>query len=116
MHRLLSRVLAVHAPPKAKASLDILWAGASTMVEACARPGDVNQAVIELGSTVCKVRDPECNACPLRTSCQAYARLDGAMVQEKVSRSRSEIPWSDFTLCCLHFPSDTNAERFRTYH
>jgi len=25
VHRLLSRVLALHAPPKAKATLDILW-------------------------------------------------------------------------------------------
>ncbi|KAG6865440.1 hypothetical protein C0991_002516 [Blastosporella zonata] len=33
VHRLLSRVLAVHAPPKAKATLDVLWAAAAAMVE-----------------------------------------------------------------------------------
>lgn len=35
--------------------------------------GDINQALIELGSTVCKVRDPDCEACPLRPWCRAYA-------------------------------------------
>ena len=35
-------------------------------------PGDINQALIELGSTVCKVRDPACGSCPLKTWCSAY--------------------------------------------
>lgn len=35
-------------------------------------PGDINQALIELGSTICKVRDPSCKSCPLRPWCSAY--------------------------------------------
>ncbi|KAG5643070.1 hypothetical protein DXG03_001598 [Asterophora parasitica] len=35
-------------------------------------PGDINQALIELGSTVCKVRDPTCKTCPIRPWCKAY--------------------------------------------
>ncbi|PPQ68918.1 hypothetical protein CVT24_007662 [Panaeolus cyanescens] len=80
VHRLLSRFLALHAPPKAKPTLDILWRGASAMVEiddpklsATQHPGDINQALIELGSTVCRPRDPECSSCPLRKWCSAYA-------------------------------------------
>jgi len=34
--------------------------------------GDINQALIELGSTVCKVREPDCESCPIRTWCSAY--------------------------------------------
>ncbi|PPQ87673.1 hypothetical protein CVT25_011440 [Psilocybe cyanescens] len=94
VHRLLSRFLALHAPPKAKPTLDILWAAAQTMVEIEGQsersiattemqesdfqspqyPGDINQALIELGSTVCKVREPDCKACPLRTWCSAYQK------------------------------------------
>ncbi|KAI0659318.1 DNA glycosylase [Cubamyces menziesii] len=74
VHRLLSRVLALHAPPKAKQTLDVLWAGASAFVKDAERPGDVNQALIELGSTVCKVRDPDCRSCPLQPWCVAYGR------------------------------------------
>lgn len=33
VNRLLSRFLALHAPPKAKATLDILWNAASAMVQ-----------------------------------------------------------------------------------
>ena len=36
-------------------------------------PGDINQALIELGSTVCKIREPDCGSCPLRAWCRAYA-------------------------------------------
>ncbi len=70
--RLISRLLAIHAPPKSKASLDLLWQGAQTMVEGATCAGDVNQALIELGSTVCRLRDPDCSGCPLRQWCRAY--------------------------------------------
>ncbi|KAF8500208.1 DNA glycosylase [Russula emetica] len=70
--RLISRLLAIHAPPKSKASLHLLWQGAQVMVEGATCAGDVNQALIELGSTVCKPRDPDCNGCPLQRWCHAY--------------------------------------------
>ena len=82
MHRLLSRLLSLHAPPKAKQTLDILWAGASAFVNGATRPGDVNQALIELGSTVCKVRDPACSACSLQQWCAAYARAQNSRGEE----------------------------------
>jgi len=37
------------------------------------RPGDWNQALMELGATVCTPRDPGCDACPLRSRCRARA-------------------------------------------
>lgn len=35
------------------------------------RPGDFNQALMELGATVCLSRSPQCDACPLARDCQA---------------------------------------------
>ncbi len=35
-----------------------------------ARPGDFNQALMELGATVCLPRNPLCLVCPLSTDCQ----------------------------------------------
>jgi A/G-specific adenine glycosylase len=35
------------------------------------RPGDWNQALMELGATVCTPRHPACEACPLRDHCRA---------------------------------------------
>jgi A/G-specific adenine glycosylase len=37
------------------------------------RPGDWNQAVMELGATVCLPRKPACPACPVRKNCRALA-------------------------------------------
>ncbi len=36
------------------------------------RPGEFNQALMQLGQTVCLPRAPRCEPCPLRTGCQAY--------------------------------------------
>lgn len=77
VNRLLSRILALHASPKAKSTLDVLWSAATKMVEGAERPGDTNQALIELGSTVCKVREPLCDRCPLRPWCKAYELSKG---------------------------------------
>jgi A/G-specific adenine glycosylase len=35
-----------------------------------ARPGDANQALMDLGATVCTPRTPHCLTCPLRTMCR----------------------------------------------
>ncbi|SJL15645.1 uncharacterized protein ARMOST_19149 [Armillaria ostoyae] len=87
VHRLLSRFLALHASPKAATTLNILWVAATALVQTENRgkgeesddsmvqnryPGDINQALIELGSTVCKVRAPDCEQCPLKSQCAAY--------------------------------------------
>lgn len=36
------------------------------------RPGDYNQAVMELGAMVCRPKNPECGECPLSAGCIAY--------------------------------------------
>jgi A/G-specific adenine glycosylase len=37
------------------------------------RPGDFNQAIMELGALVCTPKQPRCNDCPVRTHCRANA-------------------------------------------
>jgi A/G-specific adenine glycosylase len=38
------------------------------------RPGDWNQALMELGETVCVPRSPRCDVCPLQEHCAAHLR------------------------------------------
>ncbi|KAF8750973.1 A G-specific adenine DNA glycosylase [Rhizoctonia solani] len=80
VQRLLSRALALYANPKSKQALDILWGAATVLVEGPvntdtdsigALPGNINQALIELGSTVCKPTNPSCGECPLSAGCAA---------------------------------------------
>lgn len=37
------------------------------------RPGQMNQALMELGALVCTPRLPQCEVCPLATACSAFA-------------------------------------------
>jgi hypothetical protein len=56
-----------------------------------ARPGDYNQAVMELGATVCHRRTPLCTICPARPYCaasargepEAYPRLAAKLIEKK---------------------------------
>ncbi len=37
------------------------------------RPGDFNQALMDLGSGICSPKNPKCDYCPLRDFCKAYS-------------------------------------------
>lgn len=57
------------------------------------RPGDFNQALMELGATVCTPTGPRCDACPLRQACRALSqgspqRLPVRRRKQTVSLSR----------------------------
>lgn len=54
------------------------------------RPGDLNQALMELGATVCLPRIPHCADCPLALFCRA--REHGTQTARPVPRSRGPIP------------------------
>ncbi len=49
-----------------------LWDVATELVRGSA-PGDLNQAIMELGALVCTPRSPECGECPMRSRCVAYS-------------------------------------------
>lgn len=66
--RLYARLLALRADPNNKQSEELLWQFAEFLLPA-RRPGDFNQALMELGSQVCTPREPKCNCCPLLPLC-----------------------------------------------
>lgn len=70
--RVLSRLLELDGVPGEKAREAALWAAAEVLVSG-ARPGDWNQALMELGATVCVPQNPLCLVCPVRASCMALA-------------------------------------------
>ena len=47
------------------------------------RPGDFNQALMELGATVCTPSDPDCGQCPLNQGCVAYETLQTETIPYK---------------------------------
>ncbi len=64
-----------------------------------ADPGRFNQALMELGATVCLPRNPLCLACPLRTACAAAAR--GVQHELPVKLRRAEPVHIDSVLLVI---------------
>ena len=50
-------------------------------------PGDLTQALMELGATVCSVTQPSCPACPLAPACAARAQGDSEAWPKKRART-----------------------------
>jgi A/G-specific adenine glycosylase len=69
--RVLSRLFEVEGPPGDRAREAHLWELARALVKG-ERPGDLNQALMEHGATVCRPESPLCLLCPVRTACLAF--------------------------------------------
>lgn len=70
--RVLSRLYAHPAAIREPRGAKWLWERAQALVP-MRRPGDWNQAMMELGATICTPRAPACGRCPVRAQCRAYA-------------------------------------------
>lgn len=79
--RVLARLYRIDADVSRGAGRDRVAELAGSLVPA-ARPGTFNQALMELGATVCTPTSPACGACPLERLCLARA-----------SGMQSTLPW-----------------------
>ena len=52
-----------------------------------AQPGDFNQAIMELGATVCSPRNPQCLVCPLAEDCKTQGEHKTPQRAPMISRS-----------------------------
>ncbi len=77
--RVLCRVSLVKRPPKEPRTQRALWGIARELLPA-GRAGDFNQALMDLGATVCTPRNPQCPRCPVEPFCRARAEgLEGRL-------------------------------------
>jgi A/G-specific adenine glycosylase len=84
--RVLARLFAVEGDARAGAPRARVEALARALVPR-RRPGDWNQALMELGATRCRPRDPECHRCPLAGACRAH--LEGRTAELPARRRRA---------------------------
>lgn len=63
------------------------------------RPGDWNQALMELGATVCTPRGPDCDACPVARWCAA--RAAGTQLERPAPSRKRDVPKARFVLAVL---------------
>lgn len=72
VRRVLARLQAHPTPPMRAQAQFWLWSEA-LIAAAPGRARDCNQALMDLGATLCTPRNPSCPRCPWRDHCAAYA-------------------------------------------
>ena len=104
--RVLARLRYIDVPLGTSAMERKLWEEAERLVPSH-RPGDFNQALMELGATLCTPRQPNCELCPLADECIARAR--GASEQLPIPKVRK--PPKQISLAAVMATSGRGAAR-----
>lgn len=93
VERVFARLYAVPQPMKSPAAQRLVWdwalAWVSQAVASGHSPRESNQALMELGATVCTARAPRCISCPLKQLCRAGTAGRAAEFPLSAPRSRS---------------------------
>lgn len=69
----------------------------ATRLQDSKRPGDFNQAMMELGATVCVPHDPICASCPVQRFCRTRGKLAGS-----TKKARQKKRTVHYALDCRH--------------
>ncbi|MBD2019597.1 A/G-specific adenine glycosylase [Leptolyngbya sp. FACHB-36] len=85
--RVLARLVALPVPP-AKA-MPRLWQVSESLLDP-QQPRDFNQALMDLGATICTPHQPACLLCPWNRQCQAYNL--GIQSELPMSEARAPLP------------------------
>ncbi|MEX0746542.1 MAG: A/G-specific adenine glycosylase [Rhodothermales bacterium] len=96
--RVLARVFAVESEIDKAPARRALSEAAGLLLDR-ERPGVFNQAVMELGATICAPTLPQCTSCPVRPVCAAYTR--GEPTAYPVTTKRRAVPHYDIAVALL---------------
>ena len=89
IRRVLARVFNISLPANSSAGQKSLWDLAARYLPRH-RAGDYNQALMDLGATICLPKNPCCLICPLMELCEA--RLKGIQDQRPVLKPKKKTP------------------------
>lgn len=84
LERVLSRLLASRLNPKTEGRMILAELGSELV--SLGRPGDVNQAFMDLSASVCVPKEPRCEKCPLAKHCLARRKC----IQKKIPVKRAK--------------------------
>jgi len=94
--RVLSRVFDVEAEIQQPAVIRQLWQYSQELLEESREPYAYNQAIMELGATVCLPQNPRCLLCPVKPYCSAQAQ--GTQHERPVKSARKATPHHDIAV------------------
>jgi len=66
------------------------WGAAQSLLDPLC-PSDFNQAIMELGATICVPRQPQCQACPIRKFCRT--RGEGKSTPVRLRQQKKEVTY-----------------------
>ncbi len=78
--RVCSRILGIYEPPYSRLMFDKIHSFVLELM-VNSKPGDINQALMELGATLCLPKNPNCENCPISDHCYAFE-----------NKTQSELP------------------------
>jgi A/G-specific adenine glycosylase len=84
--RVLARLFKIDDPVNGTTSTAVYRKMAEELLDH-RRPGSFNQALMELGATICRPRRPACAACPLSILCKAYQSDCIAVYPKKIKKA-----------------------------
>jgi A/G-specific adenine glycosylase len=90
--RVFSRLLDLQEDVTKTQTRNYLWQVAADLVPEY-RAGDYNQALMELGQTICLPAKPHCHLCPISRCCRARAK--GTQLERPVRPPRRKVPHYD---------------------
>jgi len=91
--RVASRVLALESDPRTAAGRKLILAWVEQGMDG-RPPGEVNEALMELGAVVCRPRDPACGVCPLAGDCAARSQgRPAAFPRPRRTRAPEDCRW-----------------------
>ena len=83
--RLYCRLLGFPGDPRSTSGQRLLWSFAEKLVPKKS-PGEFNQALTDLGATICTPSEPRCDECPVATCCRALAEQTQAEIPRPARR------------------------------
>ncbi len=99
--RVFSRLFGLKGRAKDPVFVKTMWPLAERLLSK-SNPGDWNQALMELGATVCTPDSPSCGACPVAQRCVAFKKgLQDALPLPEARRKPVPVRWT-----CLWIEKD----------
>ena len=99
IRRVLARVFNLTVPARSTSGEKLLWSLANEHLPP-GQAGDYNQALMDLGATICTPKKPDCSNCPVAKICQSKAL--GIQDERPISEPKNKIPHYTVTAAVVH--------------
>lgn len=97
-YRVYSRLFGIYLDTLASSTFNYFFEIGKKVVNQD-NPGDFNQAIMELGATVCTPKNPKCDECPLAYLCYAKARNVKEELPIKIKKLKVKERYFEYLVC-----------------